>query len=74
MVVCFVENLGVSGKTQGNIDDFVGKLRSKGFELDIEGSFEQYLGIKFERNVRDGTVEMIHPKGTNYENYHDDGT
>jgi Reverse transcriptase (RNA-dependent DNA polymerase) len=58
MVVCFVDDLGVSGKTQGIIDDFVGKLRSRGFELDIEGSFEQYLGIIFERNVRDGTIEM----------------
>jgi hypothetical protein len=37
---------------------FVSKLRSKGFELDVEGSFESYLGIKFERNKREGTIEL----------------
>jgi hypothetical protein len=58
MVVCFVDDLGVSGKDQRIIDDFVLKLRSKGFELEIEGSFEQFLGIKFERNERDGTTEL----------------
>jgi hypothetical protein len=58
MVVCFVDDLGVSGKNKSVIDDFVVKFRSMGFELEVEGSFEQYLGIKFERNSRDGTIEL----------------
>ena len=58
MVVCFVDDLGVLGKTQGVIDDFVDMLRSRGFVLDIEGPFEEYLGIKFKRNGRDDTIEM----------------
>jgi hypothetical protein len=43
-------------KTQGIIDDFVDSLRSRGFEFDIEGSFEQCHVIKFNRNSRDGTI------------------
>jgi Reverse transcriptase (RNA-dependent DNA polymerase) len=58
MVVCFVDDLGVSGKTQEMIDDFVSKLCSKAFELDIEGSFKQYLGINFDRNRRNETIEL----------------
>jgi hypothetical protein len=58
MVVCFVDDLGVSAKNQGIIDAFVSTLRAKGFELDVEGSFEQYLGIKFEKDNKTGTIEL----------------
>ena len=47
MVFCFVDDLGVSGKSQETIDEFVSKPRVSGFDLEIEGSFEKYLGIKF---------------------------
>jgi hypothetical protein len=45
MVVCFVDDLGESARSETVIDTFVSKLRRRGVELDIEGSFEQYLGI-----------------------------
>jgi hypothetical protein len=57
-VVCFVDDLGVLATSQTVIDTFVSKLRHRGFKLNIEGSFEQYDGLKFERNVRDDTIEM----------------
>jgi hypothetical protein len=58
MLVCFIDDIGISGKTQADIDLFIDQLRDRGFVLEVEGSFEQYLGIKFERNQYDGTIEL----------------
>lgn len=58
LIVCFVDDVGLAAPTEEIIDAFIDKLRAKGFELDKEGSFEQFLGIKFERNHRDGTIEL----------------
>jgi Reverse transcriptase (RNA-dependent DNA polymerase) len=58
LVVTFVDDVGIAAPTEKIIDDFINKLRDKGFELEKEGSFEQFLGIKFERNEREGSIEL----------------
>ena len=40
------------------IDKFVINLKARGFELTKEGSFSEYLGIKFEENPDDGTITL----------------
>jgi hypothetical protein len=58
MVICYVDDIGLAAACQDSIDNFIARLRALGFELEIEGSFEQYLGIKFERNKSRGTIEL----------------
>jgi hypothetical protein len=58
MAVVFVDDLGISARSNDLIHSFVTKLRQSGFELEIEGSFEQYLGIKFERDPRTKAIEL----------------
>ena len=47
MIVQYVDDCGISAKSQDVIDDFVAKLRDLGLELTQESSFEEFLGIKF---------------------------
>jgi hypothetical protein len=56
--ITFVDDVGVAAPTEKLIDEFIEKLRQKGFELEKEGSFAQFLGIKFERNQREGSIEL----------------
>ena len=56
MVVQYVDDCGVSAPTQKRIDEFVQGLREYGLELTQEGTFEEFLGIKF-NNRSDGSIE-----------------
>ena len=56
IVVQYVDDCGISAPTQERIDQFVRGLRDLGLELTQEGSFEEFLGIKFKYN-EDGSVE-----------------
>ena len=56
MVVQYVDDCGISAPNQEIIDKFVGSLLDYGLELTQEGSFEEFLGIKF-KYEKDGTVE-----------------
>jgi len=58
MLVCYCDDCGIAAPSEQIIDEFIDKLRAKGFELDKEGSFEEFLGIKFERNTSTGTIEL----------------
>ena len=40
------------------MDEMVERLRKQGFELTREGSFSEFLGIKFEKNSEDGSINM----------------
>ena len=48
MLVQYVDDCGISAPTQERIDKFVSDLRNLNFELTQEGSFAEFLGIKFE--------------------------
>ena len=41
-------NCRISAPTQAWIDKFVQGLKGGGLELTLEGSFEEFLGIKFD--------------------------
>jgi len=57
MIVIYVDDCGVAAKTQSEIDAFVAELRKRGFALTVEGSFSEFLGIKFTK-LPDGSIEM----------------
>ena len=49
MVVLYVDDSGIAAKDPKDIDDLIQALENKGFQLTREGSFAEFLGIKFEQ-------------------------
>ena len=47
MIVQYVNDCEISAPTQGHIDCFVEGLKGLNLELTQEGTFEEFLGIKF---------------------------
>jgi hypothetical protein len=58
MVVCYVDDAGVAAPTEELIVSFISKLEARGFELQREGSFTEFLGIKFERDANTQSIEL----------------
>jgi hypothetical protein len=58
MLVVYVDDVGIAAKRQEDVDEMVARLRQKGFELTREGTFSEFLGIKFEKNPDDGSINM----------------
>jgi hypothetical protein len=58
MLVVYVDDVGMSAKLKQDVDEMVTRLHEKGFELTREGSFSEFLGIKFEKNADDGSVNV----------------
>jgi hypothetical protein len=58
MIVVYVDDVGISAKRKEDVDEMVERLRKKGFELTREGSFSEFLGIKFEKHSQDGSINM----------------
>ena len=56
MVVLYVDDAGISFKNESDIDPLIKSLEAKGFSLTKEGSFEEFLGIKFEQT--DGKIKL----------------
>ena len=56
MLVQYVDDCGISAPTQDRIDKFVSDLRKLNFELTLEESFAEFLGIKFE-TLTDGSIK-----------------
>ena len=50
LVICYVDDAGLAAKSKEQIDQLIQRLTSQGFELTREGTFSEYLGIKFVRN------------------------
>lgn len=57
ILVMYVDDCGIGAPNQEIIDEFVAALRAKGLELTQEGSFSEFLGIKFEK-LADGSYEL----------------
>lgn len=57
MLVMYVDDCGIAAKDPDSIDTFITDLKSRGFELTKEGSFAEFLGIKFEP-TSDGGIHM----------------
>lgn len=49
MIVAYVDDLGIAGPTQKAIDTLIQELEKRQFTLTKEGSFTEFLGIKFEQ-------------------------
>jgi len=49
MIVLYVDDAGIAAKDPNDIDRLIEKLREKGFILTKEGTFAEFLGIKFEQ-------------------------
>ena len=56
MIVQYVDDCGISAPTRERIDQFIEDLRQLGFALTVEGSFSEFLGIKFDTK-EDGSIE-----------------
>jgi hypothetical protein len=60
MIIFFwVDDAGIACKSMDEIDQFIERLRAKGFELSKDVDFSEYLGIKFEKC--NGKIEMTQP-------------
>jgi hypothetical protein len=57
VLVQYVDDCGIGAPNMKIIDKFVADLRQKGFKLTQEGSFTEFLGIKFDR-LPDGSFEL----------------
>jgi hypothetical protein len=58
MIVLYVDDAGIAVPTIELIDKFINGLKAKGFELTKEGSFSEFLGIKFEEDTSAGSITM----------------
>ena len=58
LVIVYVDDVGIAASHANAIDSFVDELKSHSFGLTKEGSFSEYLGIKFEKNANDGTITL----------------
>jgi hypothetical protein len=58
MIVLYVDDAGIAVPTVELIDAFVDGLKAKGFKLTKEGSFSEFLGIKFEEDTLAGSITM----------------
>ena len=57
IVICYVDDLGIQSPKQEIIDTFINNLKDDGFDLTVEGSFNEYLGIKY-TTLEDGSIDM----------------
>ena len=48
IMVLYVDDAGIAAPTREGIDQFVQELKNKGFDLEIEDDFNEYLGIKID--------------------------
>ena len=48
IIICYVDDLGIQAPNRKIVDTLVQQLRDEGFTLTLEGSFSEYLGIKYD--------------------------
>jgi hypothetical protein len=58
MVIVYVDDVGLAAPNDKIIDDFVSELTKRGFILTREGTFSEFLGIKFEEDKQAGTITL----------------
>ena len=58
IVICYVDDLEIQAPKKENVDELIVKLCKRGFDLTLEGSFSEYLGIEY-TNVSDMAIKMI---------------
>ena len=58
MIVVYVDDCGISTDKPEKVDELVAQLRAKGFDLEIEGNFETFLGVEI-RKLDDGRIHLL---------------
>jgi hypothetical protein len=58
MVIVYVDDVGLSAPNMRIIDEFIAELENRGFVLTREGTFSEFLGIKFEEDKAAGTITL----------------
>jgi len=53
ILITFVDDCGLAVESEELITWFVTELRNKGFELEVEGDFDAYLGVSIEKIGKD---------------------
>jgi hypothetical protein len=81
MVVLYIDDASIAASQMKYIDDFLSELCRHKFDLTVEGSFTEYLGIKFDHDKTAGTITMTQKglinkiiKATGLENCHPNWT
>ena len=59
LIVLYVNDAGVCAKNEHDIDELIHRLTKRGFELTHEGSFSEFLGIKFVHDKETGTITAM---------------
>ena len=57
MIIVYVDDMGVAAEREELIDELITHLRQKGLDLQREGTFEDYLGIRF-TTLPNGSIHM----------------
>jgi hypothetical protein len=58
LVVLYVDNAGLAAPDPKYIDQFITELHCRKFDLTKEGSFSDFLGIKFDEDTKKGTITL----------------
>jgi hypothetical protein len=58
LIVCYVDDAGIAATSKELVDQLSDNLLARGFELTHEGSFSEYLGIKFTEDKASGTITL----------------
>ena len=58
LMVTFVDDCGIAYLHEKDVETLITNLRNRGFTLTREGDFTSFLGIKFERDEKAGTLTM----------------
>ena len=57
IVIVYVDDMGVAAEREELIDDLIKHLQGKGLDLQREGTFEDYLGMRFTK-MPNGSIHM----------------
>ena len=61
IIFLYMDDCGIASPDMSEIDAFINRLKAKDFELTKECDFSAYLGIKFQRNLKNNTITMTQP-------------
>ena len=58
VVIFYVDDLGIAYSSKKDLDHLFANLEKKGLSFTKEGTFTDFLGIKFTKDVRNGTLTL----------------
>jgi hypothetical protein len=56
-LILYVDDCGISYKNEEDLDEFINELQRRGFKLTKEGTFAEFLGIKY-RTDQEGNIHL----------------